>query len=65
MCLAQGPQCSDAGEARTLGLELSTLPLRSVSDARGGAWGSGVPRGSKKNFFQYGHVAYQIDRDNE
>ena len=28
MCLAQGPQRSDAGEA--LGLESSTLPLRSL-----------------------------------
>ena len=27
MCLAQGPQRSDAGEARTLFLESSTLPL--------------------------------------
>ena len=30
MCLAQGPKCSDAGEARNLwplGLESSTLPL--------------------------------------
>ena len=27
MCLAQGPQHSDAGEARTLGLKSSTLPL--------------------------------------
>ena len=27
MCLAQGPQRSDAGEARTLGLKSSTLPL--------------------------------------
>ena len=27
MCLAQGPQRSDAGEARTLGIESSTLPL--------------------------------------
>ena len=27
MCLAQGPHCSDASEARTLGLESSTLPL--------------------------------------
>ena len=27
MCLAQGPQRSDAGEARTLGLESSTLLL--------------------------------------
>ena len=27
MCLAQGPQRSDAGEARTLGPESSTLPL--------------------------------------
>ena len=29
MCLAQGPQRSNAGEARTLGLQSSTLPLRS------------------------------------
>ena len=27
MCLAQGPQHSDAGEALTRGLESSTLPL--------------------------------------
>ena len=27
MCLAQGPQRSDAGEAETFGLESSTLPL--------------------------------------
>ena len=25
----------------------------------------GVPRGSKKNLFKHGHVAYQIDRDEE
>ena len=30
MCLAQGPQSSDAGEARTLGLESSTIPLPSL-----------------------------------
>ena len=29
MCLAQGPQRSDAGEARPLGLESSTEPLPS------------------------------------
>ena len=27
MCLAQGPQRGDAGEARTRGLESGTLPL--------------------------------------
>ena len=25
----------------------------------------GVPRGVKKNFFKHGHVAYQIDGDDE
>ena len=25
----------------------------------------GVPRGVKKNFFKHGHLAYQIDRDDE
>ena len=25
----------------------------------------GVPRGSKKNFFKHGHVAYQIEREDE
>ena len=25
----------------------------------------GVPRGSKKTFFKHGHVAYQIDGDDE
>ena len=25
----------------------------------------GVPRGSKFYFFEHGHVAYQIDRDNQ
>ena len=25
----------------------------------------GVPKGSKKNFFKHGHVAYQIDKDDE
>ena len=29
-----------------------------------GLWGAGVPRGSKKNF-KHGHVAYQIDGDDE
>ena len=24
-----------------------------------------VPRGSKKNYFKHGHVAYQIDRDDK
>ena len=33
MCLAQGPQRSDAGEAQTLGLESNTVPLRSLSAA--------------------------------
>ena len=28
-----------------------------------GLWGAGVPRGSKN--FKYGHVAYQIDGDDE
>ena len=62
-CLAQGPQRSDAGEARTrgpIGLESSTLPLRSLSDVRGGAWGW-----VKNYFFIHGHVAYQIEGDNE
>ena len=30
-----------------------------------GLWGAGVPKGSKKFFFQHGHVAYQIDEDDE
>ena len=64
MCLSRGPQRRGLNP-QPLGLESSTLPLRSLSDARGGAWGSGVPRGSKNYFFQHGHVAYQIDGDNE
>ena len=35
MCLAQGPQCSDAGEAPTRGLESSTLPLSHGSLRKG------------------------------
>ena len=34
MCLAQGPQSSDAGEARTRGLESSALPLRHCAHRR-------------------------------
>ena len=30
-----------------------------------GLWGVGDPRGSKKNIFEHGHVAYQIDGDDE
>ena len=33
MCVAQGPQCSDAGEARTLGLKSNTLPLSQCNAA--------------------------------
>ena len=29
-----------------------------------GLWGAGVPRGQKK-YFKHGHVAYQIDGDDE
>ena len=65
MCLAQGPQLSNAFQAPTRGTSVLSQALRSLSDARGGAWGSGVPRGSKDYFFQHGHVAYQIDGDNE
>ena len=60
MCLAQGPQRSDVDEVRTLGIESSTIQLRSLSDARDRAWGSGVPRGSKNYFFQHSRVAYQM-----
>ena len=28
-------------------------------------WGFGVPRGSKNIFFKHGHVAYQIDGDDQ
>ena len=28
-------------------------------------WALGVPRGSKKNYFKHGHVAYQIDGDDD
>ena len=55
MCLAKGPQRSDAGEARTrgpIGLESSTLPLRSLSNAKGGG-GLGGPgyQGGQKIIF--------------
>ena len=30
-----------------------------------GLRGTGVPRGSNNFFFKHGHVAYQIDRDDE
>ena len=30
-----------------------------------GLWGAGVPRGSKNFFFKHGHVAYQIDENDE
>ena len=30
-----------------------------------GLWGTGVPRGSNNFFFKHGHVAYQIDGDDE
>ena len=30
-----------------------------------GLWGTGVPRGSNIFFFKHGHVAYQIDGDDE
>ena len=30
-----------------------------------GLRGTGVPRGSKKMIFKHGHVAYQIDGDDE
>ena len=46
------------------GLESSTLPLCSLSDARVGIGAPGN-QGDKKIFFQHGHVAYQIEGDNE
>ena len=59
MSIAQGPQCSDAGEA--FGLESSTLPLSHCAP-----WGAGGAKKIKKIFFfKHGHVAYQIDRDEE
>ena len=30
-----------------------------------GLWGTGVPRGGQTFFFKHGHVAYQIDGDDE
>ena len=30
-----------------------------------GLWGAGGAQGVKKNFFKHGHVAYQIDGDEE
>ena len=38
-----------------------------VGHARPGVrlWGTGGTQGVKKNFFKHGHVAYQIDRDDE
>ena len=30
-----------------------------------GLWGTGGAQGVKKNFFKHGHVAYQIDGDEE
>ena len=65
MCLAQGPQRSDAGEARGSSvLNSSALQLRSLSDARVGLGALGYP-GGQYYFFQHGHVAYQMDGDNE
>ena len=40
--------------------------LCSLGHAPGvGLWGAGVPRWSKKVIFKHGHVAYQIDVDDE
>ena len=48
MCLAQGPQRSDAGEARILGLESSTLPLSHCAPWNGhAATLQGKPRTNK------------------
>ena len=40
--------------------------LCSLGHAPGvGLWGAGRPGGQKKVFFKHGHVAYQIDGDDE
>ena len=68
MCLAQGPQRSDAGEARTRGpLVLSQalyncVPFLTLGVGLGAP---GYPGGQKIIFFQHGHVAYQYDGGNE
>ena len=62
MCLAQGPQRSDAGEA-VLGQALyNCAPFLTL---RVGLGAPGYPGGQKIIFFQHCHVAYQIDGANE
>ena len=64
MCLAQGPQRS---EARTRGPSVLSQALYNCAPFLTLGVGLGAPGypGSKKIFFfQHGHVAYQIDVDN-
>ena len=68
MCLVQGPQRSDAGEARTRGPSVLSQALYNCAPflmLGVGLWAPGYPGGQTIIFFQHGHVAYQIDGDNE
>ena len=67
MCLAQGPQRSDASEARTRGPSVLSQALYNCAPFLTlgvGLGAPGYPGSKKKYFFQHGHVAYQIDGDN-
>ena len=66
MCLAQGPQHSDAHEARNRGLSVLSQALYKCAPFLTlgvGLVAPGYP-GVKKIIFQHGHVAYQIYGDN-
>ena len=67
MCLAQGPQRSDAGEARTRGPSVLSQVLYNNAPFLTLGVGLGAPGypGGQKKIFQHGHVAYQIDGDKE
>ena len=56
--------CSHKGKIQNISDGIFILSPGSCP--RGGTLGHwGVPRGSKKIFFKHGHVAYQIDGDDE
>ena len=56
--------CSHKGKIQNISDRIFILTPGSCP--RGGTLGCwGVPRGSKKFFFKYGHVVYQIDGDEE
>ena len=66
MCLAQGPQRNDTGEARIRGPSVLSQALYNCAPflTLGLGFGAQGYPGVKNYFFQHGHVSYQIAGDN-